>query len=111
MKGERNTIPPPVEALTQYGLTTAYINFFVEKQNDKYIYETEEIKPGEWSLCSIINAIVRNKYSQIQVEQLICNKLCDNENKEWIEFKQYREKAMKQAQVIFNYGTQQLGIT
>lgn len=108
----RNCCPPAVETLRQYGLTTAYINAFVEQNDDIYIYDTIELPNGQWSYQAILSALVHLKYKPIQIGCFMFNLFSEELSKEEVEqqqhFKEYLKQCKTEAKKIYLYGKNNL---
>lgn len=70
----------------------------------KYVAKRDAVADYSIYYGALVNAMVRAKYSEDEVEATICNALaadCDNEHKaEFVEFQSYRKDCKKRAKTI-----------
>lgn len=114
MKITQETKPVRVWTLRQYGLLSVSFSAFIEEKEGIFTCEFFQLEPGEWGYEIILEKLIREKYSQSKVEELICDHLSEDGSKEheseWKEFQEYRKKAKKEAREIFEYGSKELSL-
>lgn len=114
MKITQSTKPVRVWTSRQYGLLVVSFSAFIEEKEGVFTCEFFQLEPGEWGHDKVLEKLIREKYSQSRVEELICDHLNEDDLKEheseWKEFQEYRKKAKKEARGIFEYGSKELSL-
>jgi len=89
------------ERILKYGITgKGQINFLIEKKetqdaegNPRESYDYRSVEVSSFAREAIINAVVREKYSQSEVEAIFANYLAGDDQGEYESFQHWRKLA------------------